>query len=348
MESGYEHRGSCHCRSIQFLLRGPQKLEAVDSPGKIRYPHIPTTATQFQLLRGENEVKFYYVNDKSDSSVGSTIASEEQPDYNFENDDDQHNNRTQQQSSGAHGFCVNCGVHILRAPSRSSEDLEINANCLEDGGKPSPDRKGHASLSQRSPTAGNEDKTMFDEGKVRTNPIETVNEDEQLLGGSVNFWESLDDRPVPPEPYESKFIPSETKERSDSIQNSHPLTQSVTESDDYSMGSSSLHTATSSLHMLSVASGHVGVSSSNSRAGHPPLPPSSGMSAKTLPPKFSQTQRTRYGGGRSVGAGKSNWSIASMESQELMNADSDKSNTVTSERMNQMKYYMSRHMAKKK
>ena len=293
-------------------------------------------------------MKFYYVNDKSDSSVASTIASEEQPDYNFENDDDQHNNRTQQQSSGAHGFCVNCGVHILRAPSRSSEDLEINANCLEDGGKPSPDRKGHASLSQRSPTAGNEDKTMFDEGKVRTNPIETVNEDEQLLGGFVNFWESLDDRPVPPEPYESKFIPSETKERSDSIQNSHPLTQSVTESDDYSMGSSSLHTATSSLHMLSVASGHVGVSSSNSRAGHPPLPPSSGMSAKTLPPKFSQTQRTRYGGGRSVGAGKSNWSIASMESQELMNADSDKSNTVTSERMNQMKYYMSRHMAKKK
>ena len=300
-------------------------------------------------MRGENEVKFYYVNDKSDSSNGSTIDSEE-PDYKFENDDDQYNNRTQQQSAGAHGFCVNCGVHILRAPSRISEDLEINANCLEDGGKPSPDRKGLTSLSQRSSTTCDEEvnKTMYDEVKVRTNPIETVNENEQLLGGSVNFWESLDDRPVPPESYESKFIPSETKDISNSVQNSHPLTQSVTESDDYSMGSSSLHTATSSLHMLSVASGHVGVSSYNNREGLPPLPPSSGMSAKTLPPKFSQTQRTKYGGGRSVGAGHSNWSIASMESHELINADAEKSNTVTSERMNQMKYYMSRHMAKKK
>ena len=305
---------------------------------------------QFQLLRGEDDMKFYYVDDKTDSSIaGSTIASNE-PDYNFEHDDDQYNNRTQQQSAGAHGFCGNCGVHILRAPSRSSEDLEINANCLEEG-KASPNRKGTTGQLQRSSTSSLTDsgveyegvhKLSQDESKLRSNPIETVNENEQLLGGSVNFWESLDDRPSPPEPYVSKLIPAETKERSDSIQNSNPLTQSVTESDDYSMGSSSL--AASSLHMLSVASGYVGASSSNSRAGLPPLPPSSGMSAKTLPPRFGQSHNRGYGG-RSVGAG--NWSIASTESREL-DADTEKLNVVTPKMMNQMKYYMSRHMAKEK
>jgi hypothetical protein len=300
-------------------------------------------------------MKFYYVDDKTDSSLaGSTIASNE-ADYNFENDDDLHNNRTQQQSAGAHGFCGNCGVHILRAPSRSSEDLEINANCLEDRGKASPDRNVGASASlQRSSTSsltsnGAEYETVRkstqDEGKMRSNQIETVNEDEQLLGGFANFWESLEDRPAPPEPYVSQFT---TKERSDSIQNSQPLTKSITESDDYSIGSSSL-TATSSLHMLSVASGHVGIPSSNNRAGLPPLPPSSGMSAKTLPPRFGQSSRTGYGGGRSVGAGlNSNWSITSMESNDLIDAEADKSNTVTPKMMNQMKYYMSRHMAKEK
>ena len=303
---------------------------------------------QFQLLRGEVDIKFYYVDDKTDSSIaGSTIASNE-PDYNFE--DDQYNNRTQQQSAGAHGFCGNCGVHILRAPSRSSEDLEINANCLELG-MASPDRKSVVGQLQRSSTSSLTDggveyeviqKLSQDESKLRSNPIETVDENEQLLGGSVNFWESLDDRPTPPEPYVSKLIATETKERSDSIQNSIPLTQSVTESDDYSMGSSSL--AASSLHMLSVASGYVGASSSHSRAGLPPLPPSSGMSAKTLPPRFGQSQKKGYGD-RSVGAG--NWSIASTESHEL-DTDTEKLNVVTPKMMNQMKYYMSRHMAKKK
>lgn len=298
-------------------------------------------------------MKFYYVDGKTDSSIaGSTIASEE-PHYNFENDDDQHNNCTQQQSAGAHGFCGNCGVHILRAPSRTSEDLEINANCLEDGGgKASPKKIGEGTPLHRSSTSSLTSsgieyeaiKSPQDEGKTRANPIETVNENEQLLGGSANFWESLDDRPAPPEPYESTLIPNETKDRSDSIQNSQPLTQSITESDDYSMGSSSL-TATSSLHMLSVASGHVGISTNN-RAGLPPLPPSSGMSAKTLPPRFSQTQRAGYGAGRSVGAG--NWSIASIESNDLIDAEADKSKTLTPKTMNQMKYYMSRHMAKRK
>lgn len=295
-------------------------------------------------------MKFYYVDDKTDSSIaGSTIASEE-PNYNFENDNDQHNSCTQQQSAGAHGFCGNCGVHILRAPSRSSEDLEINANCLE-GGLVSPEKVGDVTQLQRSSTSSltstgvdyEVSKIPQDELKLRSNPIETVNENEQLLGGSANFWESLDERPTLPEPYEANIALTERRERSDSIQNSQPLTRSITESDDFSMGSSSF-TATSSLHMLSVASGHVGASAS-SKAGLPPLPPSSGMSAKTLPPRFDKTQGTGYSAGRSVGA---NWSIASIESNDLVDAEADKSNTLTPKTMNQMKYYMSRHMTKEK
>ena len=293
---------------------------------------------------------FYYVDDKTDSSIaGSTIASNE-PDYNFENDDDIHNNHTQQQSAGAHGFCSNCGVHILRAPSRSSEDLEINANCLEDGGKVQcTGADGNVVPLQRSPTApflssGKDhkiNKSLRDEEKVKSNHIQTVNEYEQLLGGSANFWESLDHRPAPPG---SDMIPFQTKERSDSIQNSYVMTQSITESDDFSMGSSSM---ASSLHMLSVASCHVGVPPSDSRVGLPPLPSSSGMSAKTLPPRFGESKKVGCNGGRSVGAGvNGTWSIASMESDDL-DANVDKS-SVTPKMMYQMKYYMSRHMAKPK
>ncbi|KAL3796705.1 hypothetical protein HJC23_010005 [Cyclotella cryptica] len=354
LEGGYEHRGSCHCRSIHFLLRGPKNLQAVDSPGKIRYPHIPTTASQFELLRGENDMRFYYVNVKADSaSIESSIASEE-PNYCFESDDDIHNNnRTQQQSSGAHGFCGNCGVHVLRAPSRSSEDLEINANCLEDGGKASCvdvnareaaplARSSTSSLTSNGAEGDMGHRTVHDQGKVRSNTIETVDENEALLGGHAYFWESLDDRPPPPEPYVSQLIANASKNESDSMHDAQPLTQSVTESDDYSMGSSSL-TATSSLHMLSVASGGVGISFTQSRAGLPPLHPSSG-SIKTLPPRFGESRRTRYGGGRSLGAGlDSSWSIASMESHDL-DGETEKSNVS----LNQMKYYMSRHMAKEK
>jgi hypothetical protein len=37
-----------------------------------------------------------------------------------------------------------------------------------------------------------------------------------------------------------------------------------------------------------------------------------------------------------------------MESNDLIDAEANKSNTVTPKMMNQMKYYMSRHMAKEK
>jgi hypothetical protein len=299
-------------------------------------------------------MRFYYVNVKADSaSIESSIASEE-PNYCFESDDDLHNNnRTQQQSSGAHGFCGNCGVHVLRAPSRSSEDLEINANCLEDGGKASYVdvnanhaapilRSSTSSLTSNGAEGGMDHRIVQDQGNVRSNAIQTVNENEALLGGHAYFWESLNDRPPPPEPYVPHLIANASKNESHSIHDAQPLTQSVTESDDYSMGSSSL-TATSSLHVLSVASGGVGISSTHNRAGLPPLHPSSG-SIKTLPPRFGEPRRTRHGGGRSLGPGlDSSWSIASMEPHDL-DEETEKSNVS----LNQMKYYMSRHMAKEK
>lgn len=238
-------------------------------------------------------------------------------------------------------------MHVLRALSRCSEDLEINANCLENG---LSGGRGKADLLSRSSTssltsngAEGEGFSRIDQQKMRPSAIETVNENEALLGGCASFWEALDHRPAPPEPYIATLIGSASKDESDIIDDAQPLTQSVTESDDYSMGSSSL-TATSSLHMLSVASCGAGISSSNYRARLPPLPPSSG-SVKTLPIRLSEPQRTRYGGGRSVGA--NGWSIASMESNDL-DADTNKSNVVSPKMMNQMKYYMSRHMAKEK
>jgi hypothetical protein len=360
-------------------LRGPQHLHAIESPGKIRYPHVPTIANQFQLLRGESAMKFYYVDDTNDdaSSIASSIASNNiGREGTHNNNSGQHrNSNTQQQSSGAHGFCGNCGVHILRAPSRSSDALEINANCLEDGKTKFVYRKifssassltnsehltGNGSGLARQSTSNTSlsiergvDSTDAMGTQQRSNAIETVDENEAFLGGSARFWENLDDRPAPPESYADKFMSASTNE-SDSYHDTQPLTQSVAESDDYSMGSSSI-TAASTLHLapyssVSVASG--GGASIQNRMGMPPLLPSSG-SVKTLPPRFAEQHRSTMMGGygtstnRSVGAGVggSNWSIASMESNDL---DGDiGSSTVSPKTMNQMKYYMSRHMSRK-
>eukprot|EP00586_Coscinodiscus_wailesii_P007427 CAMPEP_0172491658 /NCGR_PEP_ID=MMETSP1066-20121228/22534_1 /TAXON_ID=671091 /ORGANISM="Coscinodiscus wailesii, Strain CCMP2513" /LENGTH=489 /DNA_ID=CAMNT_0013260819 /DNA_START=169 /DNA_END=1638 /DNA_ORIENTATION=+ len=106
------HLGSCHCASIQFTLRGPRKLKAFDSPGKIRYPHIPTVATEFQLTSGTKFLGVYYVTLPSSS-------------------DGQSSNSSDDVITAAHTFCKRCGVPILRAPDSNRNRVEVNANCLD-------------------------------------------------------------------------------------------------------------------------------------------------------------------------------------------------------------------------
>lgn len=95
----YSHQGSCQCSSTTFVLRGPPRLQVVGSPGNIGYPHIPTPASNFQLMSGE-ELLCVSVHEGEGGALG------------------------------AHVSCGNCGDRVLHA-DRSSGALEVNAHCVD-------------------------------------------------------------------------------------------------------------------------------------------------------------------------------------------------------------------------
>jgi len=100
------HRGSCHCKAIQFELIAPKKVRASRGQGKIQFPHSRTNATNFRLLKGTDHLHMYYVNVPSKGrGVEPVIA--------------------------AHSFCCQCGVNILHAPNSLSSELDVNVSCLE-------------------------------------------------------------------------------------------------------------------------------------------------------------------------------------------------------------------------
>uniref|UniRef100_A0A7S3Q6J0 CENP-V/GFA domain-containing protein n=1 Tax=Chaetoceros debilis TaxID=122233 RepID=A0A7S3Q6J0_9STRA len=105
--------GSCHCRSVCFMLKAPKHITAQDCHGKIRYPHHITHAQNFQLVSGTEYLSVYYVN----------LSQEEHGRYDAQHDGN---------LIAAHTFCSRCGVHILRAPNSHSDELEINTNCLDE------------------------------------------------------------------------------------------------------------------------------------------------------------------------------------------------------------------------
>eukprot|EP00579_Thalassiosira_antarctica_P017244 CAMPEP_0201933448 /NCGR_PEP_ID=MMETSP0903-20130614/31577_1 /ASSEMBLY_ACC=CAM_ASM_000552 /TAXON_ID=420261 /ORGANISM="Thalassiosira antarctica, Strain CCMP982" /LENGTH=433 /DNA_ID=CAMNT_0048473393 /DNA_START=473 /DNA_END=1777 /DNA_ORIENTATION=- len=340
-DGDYEHQGSCHCSSITFVLRGPQRLQAVDSPGKIRYPHIPTSANRFQLLRGESDMRFYYEEDNDDSSsITFDHAVEERNDAN--------------QASGAHVFCGNCGVHVFHA-DRSSGELEVNANCL-DGGEttlvfreqPSQQGKKWTPLSRSQSSLSSTMEVDNDVEKLAKNStIETVSETEPFLG-SASFLESSDDRKSP--------IHRKESVSSDPTQSESYSTTMMAESDDLSMASSSITGASMYHSSLSVASGAAPTHDRADRAGLPPLPPSrissshrlvppprlssSDRSVKTLPPRFGE--RPGYASGGVGGGVGSSWSVASMESNDLDGGDVGKT-TISPRVRDQMKKYMQKY-----
>lgn len=354
----YEHQGSCHCSSITFVLRGPKRLQAVESPGKIRYPHIPIPADRFQLLTGESEMRFYYEddnnNDDSSSITFDHAVVEERND-----------------ASGAHVFCGNCGVHVFHA-DRSSGELKVNANCLDNGGEttliyteqssliggpsssitlkqPGKRASPRSSLSQSS-TLLEVDSANDVEKLARNSTIETVSETEPFLG-SAYFLDSLDDR--------ASSFPRKESLSSDPTQTESNSTSIMAEGDDSSMGSSSITGASMPLHFssLSLSSGGGALSSHDrtDRAGLPPLPPSkisssdrlppsrmpSDRSVRTLPPRFGERPGYAPGGvGGRVGGG---WSVASMESNDLDNGGNVGKSTISPRMRDQMKKYMQKY-----
>lgn len=341
----YEHHGSCHCSSITFVLRGPHRLRAVHSPGKIRYPHIPTPANKFHLLRGESSMRFYYEENNNDDSSSIT----------FDNAVEERNDA--KDASGAHVFCGNCGVHVFHA-DRSTGELEVNANCLDDGEttliftKESSSSPGPSSItlkqlekqisaSQHPPSRSGaplDDNALDVEKLARHSTIETVSETEPFLG-SAYFLESLDDR--------KSSLSRKESVSSDPTQPESHSTAMMAEGDDSSMGSSSVTGASMPLRISSLSlssGGGAHINDRMDRTGLPPLPPSrispSDRSVKTLPPRAGERHGYAPGavGGRSVDG----WSVASMESNDLDAGNLGK--TIISPRTrDQMKKYMQKY-----
>mmetsp|Transcript_17029 Transcript_17029/g.34176 ORF Transcript_17029/g.34176 Transcript_17029/m.34176 type:complete len:618 (-) Transcript_17029:115-1968(-) len=308
-----EHYGSCQCGSIYFVLRGPKHLQAVECPGKIRYPHIPTTADRFRLVRGASDMRFYYNNtvplgdlqEEVEEGAHSVVGSYTYGDggsNSRKNANSRQNN--QQQSCGAHAFCGNCGVHILRAPSQDSDVLEINANCLEDNHGPGQEPTYDGRVEQEE----NEMIRRPTTSTIAYNNFETVSENEPLSWEMnenfmstarennsehaafttttdfyQSFWESLEDdrRSNTHNLSNRSSINSNSniprKESISSTSYTHPESyaatnesdsaaplfaahSSVAESDDYSMGSSSITAASMPLGG--------GISSHNGHGAH--------------------------------------------------------------------------------
>jgi hypothetical protein len=107
--------GSCHCQSVQFILRRPPMhiaeagkdtrplIQAHDSPGKIRYPKVPLSTASSQFELAPTSVRYL----KTYHGVSSTT------------------------DSTAHAFCSVCGVHILYAPDSKLDFIEVNGHCLD-------------------------------------------------------------------------------------------------------------------------------------------------------------------------------------------------------------------------
>ena len=352
-------------------LRGPRRLQALDSPGKIRYPHVIVSAGMFQLISGGDRIRFYYEDDNIDAAAdddpsSSSVAFFDRAGEGRRDDDDVAN-----QALGAHGFCSNCGVHVFHA-DRSSGNLEVNANCLDSGTMAGtrPARGEHRASSSGVSCATNtkniamasqslqSQPTMGDVGDVDEIPglsaIEIAaseyrsfpegsaslpnRSDYRCIGNSVSRKESLSSEPTQSESYSTAIM--------------------MAEGDDSSLGSS-LSVITGA-YLTSNHSSHNSVESGSASArthdmtdrvgGRPPPLSSSRImssdrSARTLPPRLGE-QRLRYGpGGVSVGGGinGSGWSVASMESNDLDGSDMEQT-LITPRMRDQMKKYLGRHI----
>ena len=96
----------------------------LDCPGKIRYPHILSDASKFQLTKGSSFLQVYYVT--LPRHLSETDRDERHAELN------NNNSKSSNSTVAAHAFCNRCGVHILRAPDSKKHCLEVNVHCVDD------------------------------------------------------------------------------------------------------------------------------------------------------------------------------------------------------------------------
>ncbi|CAM9166144.1 unnamed protein product [Phaeothamnion confervicola] len=110
------HRGSCHCGGLQFEVRAPAHLVAVEGSGPLRFPYVRVPAGRFHLTTEEAEGSLYVVRE---GAVGRSGC------------DWQGGGPGRDASAAAHFFCRSCGVHVVHAPTfPSSAVANVNVHCI--------------------------------------------------------------------------------------------------------------------------------------------------------------------------------------------------------------------------
>jgi hypothetical protein len=174
-------------------------------------------------------MRFQYVqedDDEDNDNNNHNNITNNSVNYNHHGDDTstiatEHYEKQQHNASsllGAHVFCGNCGVHVMHA-DRSSEELEVNANCLLKDEEEEEDQEQQTSLSSspikeqqqqkqiRQQTSSMSSLSTIDgemtndpttstrqlqqQQQQQQQPLNSVSEHELFLG-SAQFWGTLD------------------------------------------------------------------------------------------------------------------------------------------------------------
>ena len=94
------HLGSCHCKQIQFEVKGEKNIKVLDCSCSIcsilNYKHYIVNKSQFKLLKGKKDLSTYTFN--------TNVAK--------------------------HLFCKNCGIKSFYIPRSHPDSISVNLNCI--------------------------------------------------------------------------------------------------------------------------------------------------------------------------------------------------------------------------
>ena len=100
IKSTITHKGSCHCKRIQFTAIGSNNIEVLNCSCSIcsmtSYKHYVVPKVNFTLLKGKNFLSTYKFNTK--------IAK--------------------------HYFCKKCGIKAFYIPRSHPNHVSLNLNCI--------------------------------------------------------------------------------------------------------------------------------------------------------------------------------------------------------------------------
>jgi len=101
MEKDTEHKGSCHCGTVKFLIAAPTKITVTRCNCSlchmVGFIHLIITKGDFTLLSGEDNLSRY--------SFNTHVAQ--------------------------HLFCKTCGVKSFYIPRSHPDGISVNVNCLD-------------------------------------------------------------------------------------------------------------------------------------------------------------------------------------------------------------------------